>query len=342
MKKGQRKRLRVVVLMHPSLVPPEDIESFSEKERYEWKTEYDVVSTLRALGHKVLPLGVQDELKPIRVTVDDWLPDIMFNLLEEFHGSVELDHHVVSYLELKRVPYTGCQPRGLVLARDKALCKKLVAYHRIRVPQFAVFPRGRKIRKPKSLDYPLIIKGLRAEGSHGISQASFVDSDEKLEERVMFVHENVGTDAIAEEFIDGRELYVSVYGNKQVRVLPIWELTFENLAPGMRAIATANVKHNIDYQKKRGIFQQPAELSDSLRDRITKTSRRIYRILELDGYARIDYRLTEDGTLYFLEANPNPDLAKSEEFASSAAEAGVSYRELIQRIVDLGLSRAGM
>jgi len=342
MKKGQRKKLRVVVLMHPSLVPPEDIRSFSQKERYEWKTEYDVVSTLRTLGHKVLPLGVQDELKPIRLIIDDYQPDIFFNLLEEFHGRVELDHHVVSYMELKQVPYTGCQPRGLVLARDKALCKKLVAYHRIRVPQFAVFPRGRKIRKPKNLDYPLIVKGLRVEGSHGISQASIVDSDEKLEERVGFVHESIGTDAIAEEFIDGRELYVSVIGNKQLRVFPIWELTFENLAPGMKAIATANVKHNIDYQKKRGIYQQPADLSDSLRDRIAKTSRRIYRILELDGYARIDYRLTEDGTLYFLEANPNPDLAKSEEFASSAEETGVSYKELIQRIVDLGLSRAGM
>jgi D-alanine-D-alanine ligase len=342
MKKGQRKRLRVVVLMHPSLVPPADPKSFSDKERYVWKTEYDVVSTLRSLGHKVLPLGVQDELKPIRLTIDDWQPDIFFNLLEEFYGSVELDHHVASYMELKRVPYTGCNPRGLVLARDKALCKKLVAYHRIRVPQFAVFPRGKKVRRPKGLDFPVIVKGLRAEGSHGISQASIVDSDERLEERVRFVHENVGSDAIAEEFIEGRELYVSAIGNKQLRILPIWELTFENLAPGMKAIATANVKHNLEYQKKRGIYQQPADLSDSLRDRIAKTSRRIYRILELDGYARIDYRLTEDGTIYFLEANPNPDLAKSEEFASSAEEAGVSYKELIQRIVDLGLSRAGM
>jgi D-alanine-D-alanine ligase len=342
MKKGQRKRLRVGVLMHPSLVPPADPKSFSDKERYEWKTEYDVVSTLRSLGHKVLPLGVQDELKPIRLIIDDWQPDIFFNLLEEFYGQVELDHHVVSYMELKRVPYTGCQPRGLVLARDKALSKKLVAYHRIRVPQFAVFPRGRKVRRPKSLAYPLIVKGLRVEGSHGISQASIVDSDERLEERVAFVHESIETDAIAEEFIEGRELYVSVMGNKQLKVFPIWELTFENLAPGMKAIATANVKHNLDYQKKRGIFQQPADLPDALRERIVKTSRRIYRILELDGYARIDYRLTEDGRIYFLEANPNPDLARSEEFASSAEEAGLSYKELIQKIVALGLSRAGM
>ena len=123
------------------------------------------------------------------------------------------------------------------------------------------------------------MKGLRVEGSHGISQASIVESDERLAERVSFIHENLGSDAIAEEFIDGRELYVSVIGNKQVKVFPIWELTFENLAPGMHAIATASVKHNPEYQRKRGIYQQPADLPESLYERVAKTSRRVYRIL---------------------------------------------------------------
>jgi D-alanine-D-alanine ligase len=342
MNRGKRRKLRIAVLMHPTLVPPDSREGYSEKEIYEWKTEYDVVSTLRKLGHTVEPLGVQDELKPIRVMIDDFRPDICFNLLEEFYGQVELDHLIVSYLELKRVPYTGCHPRGLMLARDKALSKKLVAWHRIRVPAFAVFPRGRKIRRPKGLEFPLIVKGLRVEGSQGISQASIVDSDEKLAERVTFIHESIGSDAIAEQFIEGRELYVSVLGNKQVRVFPIWELTFENLAPGMHAIATANVKHNIEYQKKRGIFQQPADLDAALIAEIKRASRRVYRYLELDGYARIDYRLTPNGEIYFLEANPNPDLAQSEEFASSAEAFGIKYKGLVQRIVDLGLGRAGL
>ncbi len=342
MKKGQRKKLRVAVLMHPTLVPPESKDEYSEKEQYEWKTEYDIVSTLRELGHTVEPLGGQEELKPIRLLIDDWRPDIFFNLLEEFHGQPELDHHVVSYMELNKVPYTGCRPRGLVLARDKALCKKLAAYHRIRAPHFAVFPRGAKVRKPKALEYPVIVKGLRVEGSHGISQASIIDSDRRLEERVEFVHEKIGADAIAEEFIEGRELYVSVIGNRQLKVFPIWELTFENLAPGAHAIATASVKHNPEYQRKRGICQQPAALPDSLNEKVIRTSRRIYKILELDGYARIDYRLAPDGSLYFLEANPNPDLAAREEFASSAEAVGVGYPDLIQRIVALGLAREGM
>lgn len=339
MTKKRKKALRVVVLLHPLLMPPDDPETHSEKERYEWKTEYDILNTLRTLGYEVRPLGVQDELKPIRDIIDDWKPEIFFNLLEEFHGQVELDHHVVSYMELNRVAYTGCHPRGLVLARDKALSKKLAAYHRIRVPQFAVFPRGRRVRRPKHLAFPLIVKGLRVEGSEGISQASIVDSDERLVERVAFIHGTVGTDAIAEEFIDGRELYVSVLGNKQLKVFPVWELTFENLAPGAHAIATASVKHNPAYQRRRGIFQSAAELDDALRSKIVRTTRRVYRLLELDGYARIDYRLKPDGSLYFLEANPNPDLARSEEFASSAEYAGVQFEELIQRIVRLGLSR---
>jgi len=340
MKRIRSKRLRVVVLMHPSFVPPEDPEAYSERERYQWKTEYDVLRTLRALGHEVLALGVQDELRPITNIIDEWHPDIFFNLLEEFLGQPELDHHVVSFMELKQVRYTGCRPRGLVLARDKALAKKLVAYHRIQVPQFAVFPRGRRVRKPRNLEYPLIVKGLRVEGSAGIAQASIVDNDETFAERVTFIHESFDADVIAEEFIDGRELYVGILGNKRLTVFPVWELTFDNLAPGTWAIATANVKHNPDYQRRRGIFQKPAELDDALRARIVKTSRRIYRILELDGYARIDYRLKPDGSLHFLEANPNPELALSEEFATSAGHVGVSYEALIQRIVNLGLARA--
>ena len=335
----RRKRLRVVVLMHPSMVPPEEPNSQTEKERYQWKTEFDILTTLRELGHEVMPLGVQDELKPIARMIDEWYPDIFFNLLEEFHGQPELDHHVVSYLELKRVPYTGCRPRGLVLARDKALAKKLVAYHRIHVPHFAVFPRGRRVRKPRNLAYPIIVKGLRVEGSAGISQASIVENDEELVERVSFIHASIGADALAEEYIDGRELYVAVLGNVRLNVFPVWELTFDNLAPGTWAIATANVKHNPEYQRRRGIFQKAAQLEDALRARIVKTSRRIYKILEFDGYARIDYRLRADGSLYFLEANPNPDLAQSEEFATSAAHVGVPFDQLIQRILTLGLAR---
>jgi len=336
------KRLRVLVLMHPDLIPPDSLEGHSEQKINEWKTEYDVVSTLRAAGHEVRPLGVEDELKPIRDEIESWKPDVVFNLLEQFHGEAVYDQNVASYLELLRVPFTGCNPRGLVLARGKDLSKKLLIYHRIPLPAFAVFPLRRKIRRPPRLALPLIVKSLNEDASLGISQASVVDSDEKLAERVTFIHERIGTAAIAEQYIEGRELYVGVLGNERLRVLPIWELEFGSLPQGARAIATEKAKHNLEYQQRHDIVVGPAkDLSPQLVASIERAAKRIYRTLELDGYARIDFRLSTDGIPYYIEANPNPEIAKVEEFASAALHAGIEYPELIQRIVALGISRAG-
>lgn len=335
----KRRTLRVLVLMHPDFVPPTNVDAASEREAFEWKTEYDVLKALRTLGHEVQALGVSDELRPIRQAVDAFQPHVVFNLLEEFHGLASFDHHVVSYLSLIRVPFTGSGARGLVLARDKALSKKVLAYHRIPAPAFAVFARGQRVRMPRHLRFPLIVKSLTEESSLGISQASVVEDAERLIERVRFIHENVGSDAIAESFIEGRELYVGLIGNRRVEVLPVWELRFDNLPRGALAIATARVKHNPEYQEKRGVRTEQAELPPELAQRIQRVSRRIYRILELDGYARIDYRLAEDGTLYFLEANPNPDIAEREDFASAALAAGIPYPVLVERILNLGLGR---
>ncbi len=178
------KKLRVLVLVHPDLMPPDSSKGYSEQEINEWKTEYDVVRTLRRAGHDVRPLGVHDELKPIRDEIESWKPDVVLTLLEQFHGEAIYDQNVASYLELMHVPYTGCNPRGLMLARGKDLSKTLVHYHRIPVPAFAVFPMRRKVRRPARLALPLIVKSLSEDGSYGISQASVVDTDDKLAERV--------------------------------------------------------------------------------------------------------------------------------------------------------------
>jgi D-alanine-D-alanine ligase len=333
--------LRVLVLMHPELIPPESSKGYSEQEINEWKTEYDVVSTLRAAGHDVRPLGVHDELKPIRDEIDDWKPNVVFTLLEEFHGEAIYDQNVVSYLELKHVPYTGCNPRGLMLARGKGLSKSLVHYHRVPVPAFAVFPMRRKVRRPARLTLPLIVKSLSEDGSYGISQASVVDTDDKLAERVNFIHERIGTAAIAEQYIEGRELYVGVLGNERLRALPVWELEFRNPAQGAWNIATEKAKHDPDYQERRGIYHGPAKnLEPELATRIQRLAKRIYRTLELDGYARIDFRLAADGTPYFLEANPNPEIAESQEFATAAKHDGIAYPDLLSRIMGLGINRA--
>jgi D-alanine-D-alanine ligase len=335
------KKLRVLVLVHPDLLPPESSKGYSEQEINEWKTEYDVVRTLRRAGHDVRPLGVHDELKPIRDEIESWKPDVVLTLLEQFHGEAIYDQNVASFLELMHVPYTGCNPRGLMLARGKDLSKTLVHYHRIPVPAFAVFPMRRKIKRPARLALPLIVKSLSEDGSYGISQASVVDSDEKLAERVGFIHERIGTSAIAEQYIEGREIYVGVLGNERLRVLPVWELEFGNMAQGDWPIATEKVKHDPDYQERRRILHGPAkDLAPEVAARIQRIAKRIYRTLELDGYARIDFRLAPDGTPYFLEANPNPEIAESQEFAAAARHDGIKYPDLLQRILALGMKRA--
>ncbi len=335
------KPLRVLVLLHPDLMPPDSAAGYSEQEVNVWKTEYDVITTLRASGHEVRPLGVQNELQPIRDAIESWKPDVVFNLLEEFHGETAYDQNVASYLELLRIPYTGCNPRGLMLARGKDLSKQLLAYHRIPVPAFAVFPMRRKVRRPKRLAYPLIVKSLSKDASRGIAQASVVSSDDKLAERVGFIHERIGTAAIAEQYIEGRELYVGVLGSDRLHVLPVWELEFGMLGRGALPIATERIKHDTDYQERRGVMQGPAEnLAPETATYIRRLAKRICRALDLDGYARIDFRLSADNVPYFLEANPNPEIAASQEFAQAARHAGMEYPELIDRIVALAIRRA--
>jgi D-alanine-D-alanine ligase len=335
------RRLRVLVLMDVDLVPPNSTKGYTPQQINEWKTEYDVVSTLRAAGHEVRALGVQDELKPVRDEIEGFKPHVVFTLLEEFQGRVIYDQNVASYLELIRIPYTGCNPRGLMLARGKDLSKTLVHYHRIAVPAFAVFPMQRRVKRPTRLALPLIVKSLSEDASLGISQASVVDTDEKLAERVAFIHERIGTAAIVEQYIEGRELYVGVLGNERLRVLPVWELKFGNMAQGGWPIATEKAKHDPDYQARVGILDGPAkDLAPDLYAHIQRIAKRVYRTLELDGYARIDFRLSADGIPFFLEANPNPEIAKSQEFATAAKHDGLAYPDLLQRILALGISRA--
>ncbi len=299
--------------------------------------EYDVVRTLKVLGHEVRVIGVHDDLTPIRATIDDFKPTITFNLMEAFDDVVVFDQNVVSYLELLKVPYTGCNPRGLTLSRDKGLAKKLLAYHRIPVPDFLVVPLGNKVKLPKRLHFPLIVKSLTYESSTGISQASVVENDEQLNKRVQFIHDTIMTPAIVEEFIDGRELYVGVLGNNRLQTFPVWEMSFSKMPENNWKIATERVKWSVNYQKKHGIDTAVAALPDDMSAKVQHLAKRVYRALDLSGYARIDLRMKATGELSVIEANPNPQLAHGEDFAESAQGAGVTYAKLIERIIGLGL-----
>jgi D-alanine-D-alanine ligase len=331
-------KLRILVLVHEDLIPPEKIEEGVVKEKQPWRTEYDVVSTLRTMGHDVQAAGLRSDLAVVGKAIEQHKPHVAFNLLEEFDGRGLFDQHVVSYLELMKQRYTGCNPRGLTLAKDKALTKKILSFHRIPVPSFAVFPMNRKVVRPRRLQFPALVKSLVEEGSVGIAQASVVYDDQKLAERVEFIHRQTNSHAIAEQYIEGREIYVSVIGNRKLQMYTPWELVLRNLPDGALNIATGRMKWNPEYQQKVGLVTQPAQLPPELERKLMKLSKRIYRLLSLSGYARLDYRMSNEGEFYLLEANPNPQIALNEDFADSAKHCGVSYPKLLQKIITLGMS----
>lgn len=328
-------RYRVLALVHKDLVPKEDAPLAEVNP--EWRMEWDVVTALRKRGHEVLVIGVHDDLTPIRQSIDAFKPTIVFNMMEAFADIGVFDQNIVSYLELLRVPYTGCNPRGLTLSRDKALSRKLLAYHRVPAPYFTVVPLNRKPMLPKKLHYPMIVKSLTYESSIGISQASVVANEEQLQKRVKYIHDTILTPAIVEQFIDGRELYVGVLGNHRLRVFPVWEMSFAKMSDSNWRIATERVKWNVKYQKRHGIDTDEAQLPEDVAARVQHLAKRTYRALELSGYARIDFRMDGNHNPYVIEANANPQLAEAEDFAQSAKRAKLPYPRLLERIMALGV-----
>lgn len=331
------KPLRVLVLMHESLVPPASLKGYSDKEIDEFRTESDVLKCLEKSGHTVQALGLGDNLAELRSAITDWKPDVAFNLLEEFQGIVTYDQYVVAFLELMKLPYTGCNPRGMMISRDKALSKQILSYHRIPTPGFAVFRKAQRYRLPRRLKFPLFVKSATEDASLGISQASVVHDAERLKERIEFIHEQTNSDALVEEYIEGRELYVGVMGNERLRTLPVWEMDFGTLPDVMAGIATRKVKWDRRYQKKHGIRTGVAkDLPEGLPAYLDRLSKRIYRALYMSGYARMDFRMRPDGSVFVLEANANPNISEQEDFAESAKAANVSYAALLEQIIRVG------
>jgi D-alanine-D-alanine ligase len=329
------KKHRVLVLVHHDLVPKEDISPDDVKP--EWQMEWDVVTTLREHGHAVEVVGVHRDLSPIGKCIEEFKPTIAFNLIEAFANIGTFDQNVVSFLELLQVPYTGCNPRGLTLSRDKALAHKLLAYHRIPSPDFFVVPLGRKPVKPRRLGFPLIVKSLTYHSSTGISQASIVTTEDQLAKRVQFIHDTILTPAIVEQYIDGRELTCGVLGNHRLQTFPVWEMSFAGMHEGTWRIATERVKRNSNYQERHGIETFAAQLPEGVPERIQHLAKRSFRALELTGCARIDFRMDANGNVFVIEANPNPHLAQDEDFAQSALSVKISYPDLLERIIALGM-----
>jgi len=338
------KKKRILVLMHRDLVPPPEAK-LKEEERLTtpWTTEYDIMINLKKMGHDVQALGVYSDLTKIRNAIDEFKPHLVFNLLEEFDGESLFDSHVVSYLELLRIPYTGCNPRGLMIARDKALAKKILSYHRLKSPKFAVYPRNKPFKSiPKNLSFPLIVKCLSEEASLGLSKASVVQNEEKLKERIDYIHQKIGVDAIIEEFVSGREFYVGIMGNYRLEMLPVWEVFYKKADKPEAEFYSRSAKWNEKYRQRKGIESGKAEITPELEKKIQDIARKTYKALELNGYARIDVRMDDKENIFIIEANPNPNIAWDDEFAESAAfkksKKPLKYSEVLHKILNLGLS----
>jgi len=302
----------------------------------DWKTERHVLNALRKLGYPFAMLGVHDDTELIREMIDRYRPDVIFNMVEQFANSLGNENRITSFLELQGVPVTGCGSTGITLCKDKVISKKILSYHNVRVPKFIVQQPGQLIEMRSGMNYPLIVKPAREEASYGISLKSVVNNEAELVNRVCFVHERFKQEALVEEFIEGREVYVGVIGNDRLQCLPAREMVWGEDVPAQARFASYKVKWDEDYRYRWDIYNRfLPSLDKTTRRRLEVTCKEIYRYLQLNGYARIDLRLTVENEIVFIEANPNPMLARDEDFAMSAKKAGLGYPKLIDRIISL-------
>lgn len=327
---------KVLVIMHKDLVPPETVKS-QDIDRFTtpFVTEFDVIQALKKNKYVIRTLGIDQDITPLIEEIKEHKPHVVFNLLEQFNNDPAMDYHIVTLLELHGIPYTGSNPKGLVLARDKALTKKVLQYHRIKTPKFFTLKKSEKLKEPKGFKYPMIVKCLYEEASYGIAQTSVVHNFEKLRERVDYIQQILEQDVIVEEFIEGKEYYIGVMGEKRLKVLPVWELVYENVDQPEKEIYTARAKWNKNYRKRKGIDHKKAKISKELNAKIHKICKRSYKALSLSGYARVDIRVDENENVYILEVNPNPNISHDDEFAMSAKHEGFSYTNLIKKIITL-------
>src|SRR4030095_16852903 len=335
------KRLKVLILFDAA--EPRDPSKSAEEilGAPDCKAESDVYGALKSWAHEVLLLPLTDRAEAILEEIHTERPDIVFNQVEQFDGDTSLEKNVIALLEMLKMPVTGSGPAVLMICKNKSLAKEILSHQRIKTPEFQLLPKGGRVVAAKRLKYPIMVKPLREEASYGISQRSLVENDKAFVERVRFVHESMGQDVVAEEYVEGRELYVGVLGSRRLQVLPPREMVFGEVPEDEPKIATFKAKWDDKYRKKWGIQNVFANgLQNGVLKNLEKTCKKVYGFLYLKGYARMDIRLTPANEVFFIEANPNPFIAKDEDFALSASKAGISYEALIQKILNYGLEEA--
>jgi D-alanine-D-alanine ligase len=333
--------VRVLVLVHPALVPPAGRRSRRARTRAPWRTEYDVCAALRALGHRLRLVGVDGDLAPLQRALAAYRPDVVFNLLEQLAGEADWDWIPVAFLETLGRRTTGCNPLGLLLCRDKAICKRILRAAGVPAPSFVVFRHDRRPRPPARLAYPLLVKPLGEQASLAVAQASLVHDAAALCARVRHIQRTYGIDAIAESYIDGREITVGALGNARPRLLPPWELCFGSVSRGARRIATARLKWDPAFQRRHHVHCRRARLSAALAKLLRRHCHRAWRALGLSGYVRFDFRVTPEGAPFLIDVNPNPQIAEHEDFADAARAVGLGYPALIAELLRLAAPGPG-
>jgi len=306
------------------------------------EAEYEIAEALMAKDHEVLLVGVHDDLHHMGESLHEFEPDLVFNCAEAFCEDPHLDYIFASLLESDGYRYTGSPSIGLLLSRNKGMSKKVLAYHGIRVPGFATYRLSEEVAGPPDLTSPLIVKPLQEDASEGISMSSVVRDTDALAERVRFIHARHGQPAIAEEFVEGRELYVSIIWNgDDLEILPITEMVFDKsrTKPEER-IATKMAKWDVPYRERKGIrnvFARP--IARATQDQIEHICRTAFRALWLHDYARLDVRVTADGDVWVIEANANPFISFGHDMANAAEKAGMDYYAFIQRLAEIAIDR---
>jgi D-alanine-D-alanine ligase len=304
------------------------------------EVEDEVAEALGKLGHVPTLHCLDGSIKSLHALAR-MEPDLFFNLAESFAGNDTVDYCIAAYLELLGKRFTGSGSRGLLYGQEKANAKKILEFHGIHTPVFARSFRGR-LDFSHDLEFPVIVKPAREDGSIGIEFNAVVNSIRELMERIDWLHANFDSPVLIEEYVEGREMYVGVLGNDNPVALPVIELDLSKLPEGTPRIAGAEVKWGKGTRAYRDTKSAVAEnLPEETGALLQQTAVAVFQALELRDYARIDMRLRPDGRVAVIEANPNPWLASKAEFAMAARKAGRNYTQLISEIVELAGSRYG-
>jgi len=299
-----------------------------------------VANALSAAGHKTSILTIRHDVNEIIDGLKKPKPDLIFNLVESFgHDILGGTMGVAGLLDLLELPYTGGGPGEIFLQEDKGLAKKLLAFERIPYPDFATFSPNADFETGGNLRMPLFVKPLRMDASIGIDEKSFVRNTQQLMERVLYIHKTFGDAALAEEYIEGREFYVGVFGNDELTALPPLEMDFSGIKDGAPKFMDKQAKFDESSDRYHGTKVIVPELEPELRARLQKVSLEAYRALRVRDYGRIDLRLAETGEVFVIEVNANCYLEEHSEFAMAAKAQGIEYADLVNRIAQLAVER---